>query len=314
MNNRARPNPFPDGPPAEFERRVIGVFGERGAAWLPRLPELLAGLAGRWKLRLGPVFAAASVNYVAAAELADGTPAVLKVGVPNPELLTEIEALRLYAGQGAVRLLDADPEQGALLLEWLQPGTMLSELADDEEATRIAARLMPRLWRSLPAGHRFPTLTRWTAGLRRLRERFRGDSGPIPPSLLAAAESLFNELSATAEEPVLLHGDFHHFNILAAQREPWLVIDPKGVAGEPAYEVGVLLANPFPDFLSWPDLNRVTARRIAQLSAELGFDRHRIAGWALVQAVLSSCWALEDQADDWNRWLGIARLFPPHLE
>jgi streptomycin 6-kinase len=312
--DNARPGSKPWSPPAEFAHGIVGIFGDAGAAWLAHLPELLARYAEAWRLRLGPPFDPLSINYVAPAIRADGTPAVLKLGVPNPELITEIEALRLYDGRGAARLLEADPPRGALLLERLQPGTMLSELGDDEEATRIAAGMMHRLWRPLPAAHPFPTLARWTAGLGRMRQRFEGGSGPFPASMFQAAESLLAELSASAAEPVLLHADLHHFNILAAEREPWLAIDPKGVAGEPAYEAAVLLANPFPQFLAWPHLEQVTARRIAQLAAELGFDRRRIARWALVQAVLSGCWAFEDHVDDWGRWLAVARLFLPLVE
>jgi len=308
---RPKPGPTSWSPPPEFARRIVGIFGDAGETWLARLPELPAEYAHRWRLTLRPPIEPLSINYVAPALRADGTHAMLKLGVPNAELLTEIEALRLYDGRGAARLLEADGPGGALLLERLEPGTMLSELADDEEATHIAAGVMRRLWRPLPAAHPFPTLARWTAGLGRLRQRFEGGSGPFPASMFQAAESLLAELSASAGEPVLLHADLHHFNILSAQREPWLAIDPKGVAGEPAYEAAVLLANPFPEFLAWPDLERVTARRIAQLAAELGFDRRRLAGWALVQAVLSGCWALEDHADDWEQWPAIARLFVP---
>ena len=113
------------------------LYGEVGAEWLDNLPSLVADFAGRWSLNVLPPFEPLSYNYVAPALRADGTDVVLKVGVPNPELLTEIEALRLYAGHGMVQILEADPDRGALLLERLKPGTPLSTLADDERATRL---------------------------------------------------------------------------------------------------------------------------------------------------------------------------------
>jgi streptomycin 6-kinase len=102
-------------------------------------------------------------------------------------------------------------------------------------------------------------------------------------------------LNDSAAEPVLLHGDLHHENILAARREPWLSIDPKGVVGEPAYEVGALLRNPNRRILAWPNLARVMERRIRQLSDELGFERVR--GWGMSQAILAAVWSCEDGAD-----------------
>jgi streptomycin 6-kinase len=110
-------------------------------------------------------------------------------------------------------------------------------------------------------------------------------------------------------EPVLLHGDLHHFNILAAERQPWLALDPKGVVGEPAYEVGALLRNPYPEFLTWPNLDRVLARRVNQLAEELGFDRERLVGWGFAQAVLSGWWSYEDHGHGWESGIALAELF-----
>jgi streptomycin 6-kinase len=234
---------------------------------------------------------------------------VLKLGVPNPELLTEIEALRIYDGRGCVQLLAADREQGALLLERLEPGMPLRGADDDDErATAIAAGVMRRLWRPLPPEHPFPSVARWAAGLGRLRKRFEGATGPLPCALVERAEDLFRALIASMAEPVLLHGDLHHDNILAAEREPWLAIDPKGVVGEPAYEVGALLRNPFPEILSMPQPGRILARRVDQLAGELGFDRDRILGWALAQAVLAAWWCLEDRVPGWEGFIECAEL------
>src|SRR5437764_11648587 len=132
--------------PDPFARAMVELYGEAGAAWLERLPALLAGCAERWALTVDPPFAL-SYNYVAPAVRADGSAAVLKVGFPCRELMTEIEALRLFDGRGIARLLAVDREQGALLLERLQPGTPLDPYPDDAAATAIAAEVMRRLWR-----------------------------------------------------------------------------------------------------------------------------------------------------------------------
>ena len=129
-----------------FEKNVVGAFPQ-GGVWLRSLPELLQECENRWKITLGPPFEL-SFNYVAPAIDANGNSVVLKAGVPGPELISEIQALRLYDGDGAVRLLDFDTDRGVLLMERLMPGRSLarhSEEAHEEEATRIAARVMRQL-------------------------------------------------------------------------------------------------------------------------------------------------------------------------
>ena len=297
--------------PAHVTRTILALYGDGGRAWLDRLPALLSTCAERWSLRILPPFSELSYNYVAPAVRADGSPAVLKAGVPNPELATEIAALRFYAGRGIVRLLDADPAWGVLLLERLQPGTLLSTLEDDEEATRIAAGVMRALWRPAPAGGPFPDLPRWFAALGGLRRRFDGGTGPLPLFLVELAERLLPDLLATAAAPVLLHGDLHHMNILRAEREPWLALDPKGVIGEPAYEVGAFLYNPL-GFSSRPGLPRLLARRLDILAAELGLERERLIAWGIAQAVLSACWSVEE-GGGWEEVLVCAEVLADML-
>jgi streptomycin 6-kinase len=294
--------------PADFARHMVELYEAQGVAWLARLPTILAECERRWSLQLGLPFGL-SYNYVAPAVRADGAEVVVKVGYPNEELLSEIEALRLYAGHGIVQLLDADPAQGAFVLERLRPGATLSTLADDDAATRIAATVMQQLWCPVPAGHSFPSIADWAAGLARLRQQFDGGTGPLPRHLVELAEGLFAELLGSLGEPVLLHGDLHHENILTAERHPWLAIDPKGVVGEREYEVGALLRNPIPQLWQWPNPERITARRVAILAEMLGFERERLIGWGLAQAVLSACWSIEDEGHGWERAIMVASWF-----
>lgn len=293
--------------PTHFVKTVTSTFAG-GAEWLENLPNLLAECERRWGVAIRPSNFTLSYNYVAPARLADGTEIVLKAGVPNRELRTEIAALRLYDGRGCVRLLDADPDQGILLLERLYPGEMLTIVEDDDEATRIAAEMMQKLWRPLPAEHNFPSVADWASGLAELCEEFGGGTGPFDEKLVEAAVSLFTDLLASSEPPVLLHGDLHHYNILSAG-DGWRVIDPKGIAGEPAYEVGALLRNPFTIFAE-PDLKRITARRLDILAETLEMDRERLRQWSLAQAVLSAWWSYEDGGDpvDWEPTMRLASV------
>jgi streptomycin 6-kinase len=294
--------PIPD----SFARHMVELAAEAGAAWVRELPAFLEDMAQRWSLTLLPPYDL-SYNYVAPAVRADGSKAVLKVGMTNPELLSEIAALQLYDGQGMVRLLAAEPEKGVMLLERIEPGTPLVNL-DDEQATSIAAQVMRQLWRPLPPDHPFGTVADWAAGLQRLRAEFGGGTGPFPRHLVEMAESLFAQLLASMAEPVLLHGDLHHWNILSAERQPWLALDPKGIVGEPAYEVGALLRNP--DLMP----RQVQKRRVDQLAAELGFDRERILGWGFAQAVLSAWWSYEDEGYGWESALACAEILASLLD
>ncbi|MFL5991361.1 MAG: aminoglycoside phosphotransferase family protein [Rubrobacteraceae bacterium] len=237
----------------------------------------------------------------------DGTAAVLKLSYPDdPGFHMEAEALRLFAGRGAALLLELDKGRGAMLLERLEPGVPLTTVGDDE-ATSIAAGVMRRLWRPVPRDHQFPTVSDWARGFDRLRRSFGGGTGPMPVTLVEEAEGLFADLLASEEEPVLLHGDLHHHNILAARREPWLAIDPKGVVGEAAFDTAALLHNPV-EVLGKPRPGKVMERRIDLLSEELGLDRERVRGWGLAGAVLAAYWGLEDSGQVWEEALVFARL------
>jgi streptomycin 6-kinase len=127
---------------------------------------------------------------------ADGTLAVLKLGVVRAGLRTEIDALRHFAGRGACRLLAADETVGALLLERLHPGhTMLAFAeANDEAATRAVAQVMARLWAPPPLNHRYPSVVDWAHSLAELRPHYGGTTGPFPAALIDRAEGLFAEL------------------------------------------------------------------------------------------------------------------------
>jgi streptomycin 6-kinase len=287
--------------PDSFVRTVSSTFAE-GEAWLARLPMLIAASEARWGLTAQPHFLGLSYNYAAPATLPDGTEIVLKIGVPRHELTTEIEALKWYNGRAMCHLLDADADMGVLLLERLQPGHMLISVADDEDATRIAADVMRRLWRPLPEQHIFPSVADWFADLAALRTEFGGGTGPFPARLVDMAQTLVADLVASSATAVLLHGDLHHYNILAAARQPWLAIDPKGVAGEPAYEVGALIRNPL-NLPEWPNREAVTRRRLDILAEELAMDRQRLLAWSFAQEILSQWWDYVDISSQPNLWL-----------
>ena len=280
--------------PEGFANFMIELAGEEGRAWLDRLPSILAACEERWNMTIGAPVENLSFNYVASAVLADGTEVILKTGLTD-EFPSQPEALRHFDGHGMVQMLAYDEHDKAMLMERLKPGTSLRAVEDDEAAISAATAVMCRLWRPLPEQHYpFPTVSDWGKDFARVREQYDGGTGPFPAAMFDRAEKLYAELCASMAEPVLLHGDLHQDNILAAEREPWLAVDPKGVIGEPVYEVGSILRNFWPDILSVPDPRSLIARRIDQFSEELGFDRERIYNWGFSQAVLSVLWGVED--------------------
>jgi streptomycin 6-kinase len=291
------------------------MLGARGQAWLDALPSSIAHCAEQWRLQLDRPFAELSYNYAAPGLRADGMPVVLKVCIPGDEFFTEAGALRLFDGRGAVRLLEVDIDRGALLIERLLPGTPLNDVsdADDERATHIAAEVMQKLWRPVSANDArlFPTVATWIMHMEERAPRLIPPGHRFPRVWLDLALAIYRELTAAPAEQVLLHGDLHHGNILAAQREPWLAIDPKGVIGEPAWETGPLFINQLPEPLDVSTARRVLIPRAKQLASELGIDYTRLAAWAVVRAVLSGYWTVEEHGESWDDVLIVAEALAP---
>jgi streptomycin 6-kinase len=296
--------------PEDFLHFMREVYGTEAAnAWFQRLPSFLEEYAERWQLTLLPPFENLSLHYVAPAIRTDGTPVVLKTSEFSDEFEHGLAALRLFNGRGIARLLEYDEEKKVMLLERLQPGTMLESLVpeQDEQATSVLAGVMRQLWRPAPTEHTFPTVEQFGQDLTQLRAHYAGGYGPFPPRLVDEARELFATLSASAQAPMLLHGDLHHYNILRSG-DTWLAIDPKGVVGDPGYEVGASFYNPMPRILEMPNLNleQMLARRVAQLSEELGMERARIRGWGLAQCVRNA-WNMVANSQLSMNPLGILR-------
>jgi streptomycin 6-kinase len=293
--------------PDQLRHNTVDTCGSEGVAWLERLPEIIGEVEQRWSVQAGEPFPRLSYNYAAPAQLADGTAAVLKLFPPgDSEFGSQTTALRLYDGSGITRLFASDPHLGALLLERAAPGTPLHTLRDEAQEMAVAAAIMKQLWRPVPEDHVLPTVADWGLAFERHRQAFDGGSGPLPPSLFELGESLHHDLDAASTERVLLHGDFHHDNILAAQRQSWLAIDPKGLVGDPAYEIGPLLLNLWEDIYDVPDPETTIINRVDLLQRHLGFTRERIRDWGIARALLSAVWSTEDHGSGWETAVFVA--------
>jgi streptomycin 6-kinase len=290
--------------PSTVARMILTCYGQEGQAWLDDLPAVVARLCDRWDLRVGRPFGGGCLGFVAPAERADGASLVLKVSFIDDETRHEADALSFWDGDGAVRLLERDPAWGAMLLERLQPGIALLGAEDPEEAVRIACRLLRRLWRPVPERHPFPTVTDLVdAWGRNLPLTYQQHGCPFAPSLLDRAVGLCERFSsAPSGGQVLANRDFHLGNVLSAEREPWLLIDPKPIAGEPAFDTGYLLES-----LLDPDPDPRRACGLCRLMAnELELDPQRIADWAFVRSVENALWAADMQPDAVGTYVAAA--------
>jgi streptomycin 6-kinase len=274
-------------------------------AWLALLPAVVGEVRHRWRLDVGPPFQpGGKTAWVAPAHDDRGRDLVLKVGWWHSEGRHEADGLRLWGGHGAVRLHAAEVvgdvaglQTSVLLLERCRPGTTLADRPGPEQ-DEVVAGLLRRLWVVPPAGHPFRTLQamcdEWADEFE--LKRAAGRAG-IDPGLARVGIDLMRTLPATADRSVLLCTDLHAANVRAAQRERWLVIDPKPHVGDPAYD-------PLQHMLNCSERLRADplglARRMAGL---LDLDHERLRLWLFARCV--------QESPDWPGLAEVARRVAP---
>ncbi len=294
--------------PKSFREDILKLKGDEGEVWLEQIPETLENFARKWNLSLDLNLPKLSFNFIVYATNDKGEECVLKLYFPDlKEFLGELEALKIFNGEGAARLLKYDEKFRVMLLERLMPGKELKSLGSETSEITAAAQVMRDLWKGEPEVHQFPDISDWYRGFARLRDKHNGKTGPLPEKLVLNAEKIFDKLISTSGEQMLLHGDLHYGNILST-KDKWKAIDPKGLIGEREYEVGALLRNPMPEMLGEPNLKEILTGRIKQFSEELKLDPRRIHDWAIYQAVLSAIWGFEDFKNLDKRWIEIAEV------
>jgi streptomycin 6-kinase len=258
--------------------------------WIAGLPSVVGDLACRWSLQVGrPFQPGGSASWVAPARTSAGERVVLKAGWRHDEALHEADGLRAWGGRGTVRLLGSlvTGTTYALLLEACEPGIPLAQARPEREQDAVVAGLLRRLWIEPPAGHQFRPLQdmcdRWASEFEENygAARARGHD-QLDPGLARTGIELFRQLPGTAGRSVLLCTDLHHDNVLAAAREPWLVIDPKPYVGDPAYD-------PLQHMLNFP--GRLAADPVGfadRMAGLLGLDPERVRHWLFARCVQES--------------------------
>jgi streptomycin 6-kinase len=271
--------------------------GPRWQTWVEALPKQVQRQLSDWHLVPDGHSTHGHCSIVVPVRAQDGTAAVLKIGFPDAESEHEHLALRRWGGDGAVKLLSAEPHHHALLLERLH-GRDLNELWDIE-ACEVVAGLYARI--HVPA---LPQLRRLTdvidAAGAQLETLPR--SAPIPRRLVEQAQMLGRDLvTDTGTTGALIHTDLHYDNVLAADREPWLVIDPKPLNGDPHYEIAPMLWNRWDELAG--NVRDGVRRRFYTLVDAAGLDADRAKAWVVVRMVHNAMWELAESGTTDMSWL-----------
>ncbi len=282
--------------PARLTATVRARADEAELAWLTALPDTVAAQLARWELTLERVVEPGGrLSLVCTVLRADGTKAVLKTGLTTPETAQEPAALAHWAGRGSVLLLAEDPAR-ALLLERLYGDIPLRSLAEGK-AMLEATSLLQRLWIPPADGHPFRTVadqvTELSAGLRRHRE-LSPEAQPLVDEALEVSAALL----ADGTEHLLLHGDFQHGNVLAADRSPWLAVSPRPLVGERAYDLAWLAQDRLDTLAGSPGARGAARRRLHQLADAVEVDHDRLRGWALFRTVEAGLRQLAEGSTD----------------
>jgi len=275
----------------DFKDNIILIYGEKGKDWLENLQNLQKILAEQWGLRDLSPCKDLSYNYVVSG-WQDKSPIILKIGCNLLEVQQEYDSIRAFNGHGLIELLNADLDKGAILITRAIPGNTLTTLFPDmdDKALGIACGLVMLLHKATtPAMHKFPLLSEWLSIIDK--------EWDIPKEQLQLARNLKNDLLRNSQTDVLLHGDVHYANILS-NGDDWVVIDPKGVIGDPLYDItGALLREPFKQMMALPDIPGMLQHRILFVAQYCNVSVQQIWAWTFVQTVMSICWSLEDGQD-----------------
>ena len=280
--------------PKKFMHNVSTTWGKEGSLWLDQLPALISYFSKKWQLQNIVPFSNLSYHYVARAfSVQYKSDVVLKLGIPIGELDKEQKTLNYFNGHGCVKLLAHEINKGAMLLQSINPGTTLKTFFPDRDIQAIekAARVMQKL-HTQPISSKdadiFPTINNWYS----LLDTFK--TNKIPQKQLQKVQKLSRNLLSSQKELYVLHGDLHHENILFDElSDTWLAIDPKGVIGERACEIGPFIYNPLPELLQQSKPENIIARRFDQFSTILIIDQQKLIDWSYTRAILAACWSLQ---------------------
>lgn len=291
--------------PEKFVRIITKAHGLKGEQWLFALPKIITEIERDWAIKVGSPFLNLSYHFVAPCVCADGSEAVLKIGFPEDDspIFNEAEMLKLYDGEGAARFLRFDERNLAMLIERLNPGDTLQKAfaGDDAKAVDVYIDVLKKIIRKPPQQHKFVRLEKWFGGFEKAK------TTDFPAQSIIKAQRFYEELTASSEK-YLIHGDFHHENVLSSNGG-FLAIDPKGVVGELGYEISVFLNNHAWWLEKDSRLSEKTDDAVLKLSEAFAIAPQDLRKWAYAQCVLSAWWTFEENRENWKPCLAAAEVW-----
>lgn len=277
-----------------LRQNITNIYGSQGTEWIANLPALITSLTNHWGLREVTPVVNMTFNYVAKAILNNEEPVVLKISYDRQSIFNEQHALTSLGLRGSIKLIDYNCKYNALLLQQAVPGITLKSLYREQPdyVMDCYVETMQRLHQHQPQLKQspHPQVADW------LKVLESPTLQQIPITMLDKAVALRNKLLASPKPLIFLHGDLHHDNILKHDNK-WLAIDPKGVIGEPEFEIAAFDFMYIHELTTTPDVKSLFARRVELLAKKSGLDAQRINDWVLVRLILMAAWFIEDHGD-----------------
>ena len=299
---------FKDTLPIELVTHISAICGVRGEEWFNELPRIIRQLEDQWSLKILEPFPGIEYNFVAPAVTDDGGDVVVKISPPfdRIEIHCEAKYLRTRNGDRVVRLVAEDREKKAMLLERAMPGRALfKEFSDRPEGSiQPAIDILSSVLRPPPDEMTdVDTLDRWFDNFHRYRET------EFPKDRAEKAFEIYERLSVQPGRTYYLHGDFHPGNIVTATREPYLLIDPKGIVGHLGYDIAVFLNN-----LSWwqkenPNVREFLEAAFCRFSVAFEIDVSELREWAYAYMVIGAWWTFEDMPELYDEDVAMSDIW-----
>jgi streptomycin 6-kinase len=278
----------------QLTKNITNIFGKQGEKWLANLPAIVETLARHWTLRNITPVNNMTFNYVATATTCTEQPVILKISCDEKSIAEEKKALIYFNGNGSIELIDDNKKYHALLLQQAVPGITLKSFYPDQ-IDFVMDRYVDTIKRlhdkRLPNQHHYRHIIDWLKAIDKLIPNH-----PCPSHLLEKAISLKNALLATMTTKVFLHGDLHHDNILK-NGDQWLAIDPKGIIGEPEFEIAAFDFMYITELANKADVKVIFEARVNLLAQKANLNAQRIKDWVFVRLILMAAWHIEDNGD-----------------
>ncbi|OLS35058.1 hypothetical protein BTR22_16715 [Alkalihalophilus pseudofirmus] len=275
-----------------FVQSVTHYFKDAGVKWLKNLPFLIKEIETKFNVKMGQPYEL-SINYVAPARTFEGEEVVVKICLPGLGFESELAALENLKGGGIVQVLGSDAKLGVMILQKVSPGDTLASCESEKEACLIAANVYKELKGSIVKEENnlsLSTAKNREESLQKMIEEHPEGFGPLSRDMLDEALKVFTYLNDSTKKRYVLHGDFHHYNILKGEKG-WKAIDPKGLVGEREYDLIQFMLNVLPE----AGIEEVLMQRITLFTEQLNLDRRRLLLYGYAHSVLATAWTVDEE-------------------